>query len=193
MKSTLGKTATWVIAMIAVATIFMASPYRARAARFMASPSSAEASRGFTTTQDLPEGEGKKILQNSCTACHGLDDVVSSHMDKTGWSNLIDSMISNGAQVDDKDKPVLVDYLVKNFGPQGGQQAAGGGGGGGDAGKMILENACTACHDLDLVMDMKLSKQEWDDLVKSMISKGAAVEDKDVAVLVDYLAKTYGK
>jgi len=181
MKSTLRKTATWVIAVIAVATILMASPYRAGA------------SRGFTTTQDLPEGEGKKILQNSCTACHGLDDVVSSHMDKNGWLNLIDSMISNGAQVDDKDKPVLVDYLVKNFGPQGAQPAAGGGGGGGGAGKMILENACTACHDLDLVMDMKLSKQEWDDLVKSMISKGAAVEDKDVAVLVDYLAKTYGK
>ena len=181
MKSTLGKSATWVIAGIAVATIFMASPYRARA------------SRAFVTAQDLPDGEGKKILQNSCTACHGLDDVVNSHMDKNGWLNLIDSMISNGAQVDDKDKPVLVDYLVKNFGPQGGQQAAGGGGGGGEAGKMILENACTACHDLDLVMDMKLSKQEWDDLVKSMISKGAAVEDKDVAVLVDYLAKTYGK
>jgi cytochrome c5 len=186
MKWTLGKSAVWVIAGIAVATIFLASPYRAR-------PSGA-----FATAQDLPEGEGKKILQNSCTACHGLDDVVNSHMDKTGWSNLIDSMISNGAQVDDKDKPVLVDYLVKNFGPPGsGQQAAGGGGGGaaggGDVGKMILENACTACHDLDLVMDMKLSKQEWDDLVKSMISKGAAVEDKDVAVLVDYLAKTYGK
>src|SRR2546429_2485316 len=178
MKWTLGKTATWLIIVIALATLFMASPYRARAAR--------------ATVQDLPEGEGKKILQNSCTACHGLDDVVNSHMDKTGWSNLVDSMISNGASVDDKDKPVLIDYLVKNFGPQGGQQAAGGGGGG-EAGKMILENACTACHDLDLVMDMKLSKQEWDDLVKSMISKGAAVEDKDVPVLVDYLAKTYGK
>lgn len=182
MKWTLGKTATWVIAITAVATIFMASPYGVRA------------SRAFATAQDLPDGEGKKILQNSCTACHGLDDVVASHMDKIGWLNLIDSMISNGAQVDDKDKPVLVDYLVKNFGPQGGgKPAAGGGAGGGDAGKMILENACTACHDLDLVMDMKLSKAEWDDLVKSMISKGAAVEDKDVPLLVDYLAKTYGK
>jgi len=178
MKWTLGKTATWLFIVVALASLFMASPYRARAAR--------------TTVQDLPEGEGKKILQNSCTACHGLDDVVNSHMDKTGWSNLVDSMISNGASLEDKDKPVLIDYLVKNFGPQGGgQQAAGGGGG--EAGKMILENACTACHDLDLVMDMKLSKQEWDDLVKSMISKGAAVEDKDVPVLVDYLAKTYGK
>src|SRR6266704_4795930 len=116
MKWTLGKNATWLIAVIALTAVVTASPYRARAPR------------AFATAQDLPEGEGKKILQNSCTACHGLDDVVNSHMDKTGWSNLIDSMISNGASVDDKDKPVLVDYLVKNFGPQGGgQQAAGGG------------------------------------------------------------------
>jgi hypothetical protein len=39
----------------------------------------------------------------------------------------------------------------------------------------------------------KLSKQEWGDLVKSMIGKGANVEDKDVPVLVDYPAKTNGK
>jgi cytochrome c5 len=184
MKWTLGKTAMWTMAIIAVGTIFMASPDRARA------------SRAYATAQDpqLPEGDGKKILQNSCTACHGLDDVVNSHMDKKGWETLIESMISNGAQVDDKDMPVLVAYLVKNFGPsgsQGGQQAQGGGSS--EAGKTILENACTACHDLDLVQDMHLNKQEWEDLVKSMIGKGASVEDKDVPVLVEYLAKTYGK
>src|SRR5712692_3731087 len=189
MKWTLGRTAMWTMTIIAVGTIFMAS-------RFMASPYRARASRAYATAQDpqLPEGDGKKILQNSCTACHGLDDVVNAHMDKKGWESLIESMISNGAQVDDKDMPVLVAYLVKNFGPSGssgGQQAQGGGSS--EAGKTILENACTACHDLDLVQDMKLSKQEWDDLVKSMIAKGAAVEDKDVPVLVDYLAKTYGK
>src|SRR5216684_4028156 len=187
MKWTLGKTAIWVMAIIALSTVFMASPYRARAPRFMASPYRARASWAYATTQDLPEGAGKAILQNSCTACHGLDDVVNSHMDKKGWETLIESMISNGAAVDDKDKPVLVDYLVKNFGPSGssgGQQAKGGGSS--EAGKTILENACTACHDLDLVQDMHLSKPEWEDLVKSMIGKGAAVEDKDVPVLVDY-------
>jgi cytochrome c5 len=182
MKSTLGKTAIWLAAVAAMAIVFMASPSRAGA------------SRAYATVQDLPDGQGKTILQNSCTACHGLDDVVSSHMDKNGWTSLVESMISNGAQLDDKDKPVLVDYLVKNFGPAGGQPAAAGGAsGGGDPGKMILENACTACHDLDLVMEMKLSKEEWGDLVKSMVSKGADLQDKDVPVLVDYLAKTYGK
>src|SRR5437667_795254 len=127
MKWTIGKNATWLIAVIALASVFIASPSRAGA------------SRAFATAQDLPEGDGKKILQASCTACHGLDDVVNSHMDKKGWEDLIQSMISNGAAVDDKDFPVLVAYLVKNFGPSGSQagQPAQGGGASGD-GKNIL-------------------------------------------------------
>src|SRR5262249_13796929 len=140
------------------------------------------------------EGDGKKILQNSCTACHGLDDVVNSHLDKKGWEDLVQSMISNGAALEEKDIPVLVDYLVKNFGPAGsnaGQQPTGPAAGA--DGKSILENSCTSCHDLDLVQEQHLSKDEWQDLVKSMVSKGATVEDKDMPVLVEYLAKTYGK
>jgi len=172
MKWTLGKTAIWMMLTVAVATM------------------------AYATAQEpqLPEGDGKKILQADCTACHGLEDVVNSHMDKKGWEDLVQSMIGNGAAVDEKDFPVLVSYLVKNYGPaaEGGQQAAPAAAASGD-GKSILENSCTSCHDLDLVQDQRLSKGEWQDLVKSMIGKGASVEDKDMPVLVDYLAKTYGK
>ena len=89
-----GRTAMWIWATFAVATM------------------------AFAAVQDpqLPEGDGKKILQTSCTACHGLDGVVKLHLDKEGWEGLVSSMVSNGAQVDMKDFPVLIDYLVKNFG-----------------------------------------------------------------------------
>ncbi len=170
MKWNLGKTAMWMFATIAVATMAYA-----------------------TAAQDLPEGDGKKVLQTACTACHGLEGVVKLHLDKDGWEGLISSMLSNGAQVDEKDFPVLVDYLVKNFGPAGAAKAAGGQAAGGSdaAAKMILETACTACHDLDLVSDQHLSKEDWQALVGSMVAKGASVDDKDVPKLVDYLAKTY--
>jgi cytochrome c5 len=171
MKWNLGKTAMWMMTTIAVATM------------------------AYATAQDvqLPEGEGKKILQTACTACHGLEGVVKLHLDKDGWEGLISSMVSNGAQVDQKDFPVLTDYLVKNFGPAdskpAGQAPASGSD---DDAKKILETACTACHDLDLVQDQHLSKEDWQMLVASMVQKGAAVGDKDVPMLVDYLAKTYG-
>ena len=171
MKWTFGKTAIWMMAIIAVATM------------------------AYATTQDpsLPPGDGKKILETACTACHGLEGVVKLHLDKDGWEGLVSSMVSNGAQVDQKDFPVLVDYLVKNFGPGGSKPAGGQAAGGSDAdAKKVLETACTACHDLDLVQDQHLSKDDWQQLVNSMIAKGASVADKDVPMLVDYLAKTYG-
>jgi cytochrome c5 len=172
MKWMFGRTAMWIWATFAVATV------------------------AYAAVQDvqLPDGDGKKILQNSCTACHGLDGVVRLHMDKSGWEGLVSSMVSNGAQVDNKDYPVLVEYLVKNFGPEkpAGQQAPAPAGGNSDAAaKKVLEDVCTACHDLDLVSDQKLSKAEWQQVVSSMVAKGANLSDKDTPVLVDYLAKMY--
>jgi cytochrome c5 len=172
MKWIFGRTAMWIWATFAVATM------------------------AFAAAQDpqLPDGDGKKILQTACTSCHGLDGVVKLHLDKDGWEGLVSSMVSNGAQVDSKDMPVLIDYLVKNFGTaKPGGQAQGGGGGDSDAAaKKILQDSCTTCHDLDLVSGSHMSKDEWQSIVNSMIAKGASVGDKDVPVLVAYLTKTYG-
>src|SRR5262245_31220906 len=139
MKWIFGRTAMWIWATLALATM------------------------AFAAVQDppLPEGDGKKILQTACTACHGLDGVVRLHLDKEGWEGLVASMVSNGAQVDSKDMPVLIDYLVKNFGnaKPAGQPAASGNSDA--AAKKILEDVCTACHDLDLVSSQHLNKDEW--------------------------------
>src|SRR5215475_3119477 len=138
MKWFFGRTAMWIWATLALATM------------------------AFAAVQDppLPEGDGKKILQAACSACHGLDGVVRLHLDKAGWEGLVSSMVSNGAQIDSKDMPVLIDYLVKNFGmakPAG--QAQGGGGADNDAAaKKILNDSCTVCHDLDLITGAHMSK-----------------------------------
>lgn len=172
MKWIFSRTAMWIWATLALATM------------------------AFAAVQDpaLPDGEGKKILQTACSACHGLDGVVRLHLDKSGWEGLVASMVSNGAQVDAKDMPVLIDYLVKNFGPEkpAGQAAQPAASSDADA-KKILENNCTTCHDLDLVASQKLSKDEWQSVVASMIAKGATVTDKEAPVLVEFLAKTYKK
>src|SRR6266704_1884445 len=150
MKWIFGRTAMWIWATFAVATM------------------------AFAAAQDvqLPDGDGKKILQTSCTACHGLEGVVKLHLDKDGWEGLVSSMVSNGAQVDTKDFPVLVDYLVKNFGPAGAKPQGQAGGGNNDAAaKKLLEESCTTCHDLDLVSGQHLSKDEWAQIIDSMIAK----------------------
>jgi len=94
----------------------------------------------------------QKILQTACTSCHGLEGVVSLHLDRGGWESLVSEMVSNGAEVAQKDYPVLIDYLVKNFGPAGSKPAGQTQSSSSDAdAKKILETACTACHGLDVV------------------------------------------
>ena len=110
MKLMFGRTATWVFTTLALATV------------------------AFAAVQDppLPEGDGKKILQNACTTCHGLEGTVKMRLDKSGWEGVVSSMMSNGARVDAQELPVLIDYLVKNFGnaPAAAQADARAGGGG---------------------------------------------------------------
>ena len=65
----------------------------------------------------LPEGEGKKILETKCTVCHDLGPVTESHRSKEDWTDLVKVMVASGAEVTDAEAATLVDYLVKNWGP----------------------------------------------------------------------------
>ena len=65
---------------------------------------------------DLPEGEGKEVVETACVACHGLAQVTSARYSKKFWESLVDDMITRGADVADDDVPVLVNYLSRNFG-----------------------------------------------------------------------------
>ena len=170
MKWMFGRTAMWLWATFAAATVAFAAGQAAH----------------------LPEGEGKKILEDACTSCHSLDGTVGLKLGKEGWEGLVSSMISNGAQVSTKDYPVLIDYLVKNFGPNAGQTASAQSNSKDADAKKILEEACTSCHDTDLVTSLKLSKNDWQIVVDSMVAKGASMADKDVPVLVEYLTANYG-
>jgi cytochrome c5 len=67
---------------------------------------------------DLPEGDGKKILQASCTACHDLTEITKfkGYYSRDDWRDIVRTMIAYGAMVKMSDVEVLVDYLTKNLG-----------------------------------------------------------------------------
>jgi competence protein ComEA len=69
---------------------------------------------------DLPEGEGKKILVTSCTSCHDLSEVTKfrGYYDRKQWRDIVVTMMEYGAPVDERQVDVLADYLVKNLGRQ---------------------------------------------------------------------------
>jgi mono/diheme cytochrome c family protein len=60
-----------------------------------------------------------------------------------------------------------------------------------EKGRALVESKCTLCHGLDEVRVANLDKPGWKELVESMRTKGADLKDDEVAVIVDYLVKTY--
>ena len=69
------------------------------------------------TKIDLPDGDGKKILETACTACHGLDEVVKfkAYNTKDQWRDVVVTMVKYGAEVKEPEIEILVDYLGKHF------------------------------------------------------------------------------
>ena len=93
----------------------------ARAAAWIAASilfTAAAFAAGQRDAADLPEGDGKKILESACTSCHDLGEVkkFKGYYTKENWQDIVTTMVKYGAPVKDDQIPVLVEYLTKNFG-----------------------------------------------------------------------------
>ena len=79
-----------------------------------------------------PAGEGRQIIEKTCIRCHGPDFLPGKQWDADQWNAAIDLMLSTAPNsnppgriseasvpglIPPHDRQVLVDYLVKNFGP----------------------------------------------------------------------------
>ena len=62
-------------------------------------------------------------------------------------------------------------------------------------GKRIVLRACTSCHDTAEITKFKgfYTKDEWRDVVTTMVMYGAELKEGEADVLVEYLAKNFGK
>jgi cytochrome c5 len=135
----------------------------------------------LSAAQDAPQAEkGEQIMSGSCLACHDIRPIQTTALDKDGWKGIVDSMLDRGAQVSDPDVPVLVEYLARAYGPlpEG-------------AGKKILLNTCTVCHDLQRVKRTALEPEGWRDLLEAMLNEGAMLSEQDFPVLLTYLARNF--
>jgi mono/diheme cytochrome c family protein len=67
----------------------------------------------------LKDGDGKRVVEANCVACHSLDYIPmnSVFLDRKGWDASVTKMIkAMGAPIRSEDVPVIVDYLVRNYG-----------------------------------------------------------------------------
>ena len=67
---------------------------------------------------DLPPGQGRTILQTSCTVCHDLREVTKfrGYYTTQQWQDIVVTMMEYGANIKKDEADVLVDYLTKSLG-----------------------------------------------------------------------------
>ena len=142
--------------------------------------------------QELPEGEGKKLVEERCTSCHSLKPVVSLKQSQRAWKELVVKMVGYGAQLDDKEVDVATEYLTKHFGPES-SAAAKSESPDEKTAERYIKGICSSCHDAGLIRSTQATKQEWSDIVARMNGLDAGVSQRDAELLVDYLASKYGR
>jgi hypothetical protein len=59
-------------------------------------------------------------------------------------------------------------------------------------GAELARERCVSCHEADLIVSQRLSRQGWTREVEKMIRWGAVVNDAEKEPLVDYLFSNFG-
>jgi hypothetical protein len=69
-------------------------------------------------SKPLPPGPMQAKVKATCTQCHNASRITEQHLTRQEWSEQLDKMVALGAEIQNADRPALLNYLSKNFGPQ---------------------------------------------------------------------------
>jgi cytochrome c5 len=132
----------------------------------------------FGTVQETPKAE--QLVNTNCTTCHDLRKIQTQALDADGWTKIVNSMIDKGAKVQKDDVPMLVSYLEDNYGPlpEG-------------AGKKIVLDKCTMCHDLKRIRQHFATVEDWADTLNAMQNEGLMISDEELVTVLKYLARNF--
>jgi virginiamycin B lyase len=93
---------------------------RAAAVLFVTTLLTATASSQSSSSpsDDLPDGEGKQILQAQCTSCHELTEVTKfrGYYNRAQWRDIVITMVEYGADLKKTEIETLADYLAQHLG-----------------------------------------------------------------------------
>jgi len=128
----------------------------------------------------ITDARGEQILNQSCLSCHEIRMIETQAFDTDGWMKEVRMMVEKGSKIDAADVPGFVGYLTRKHGPLPD-----------GAGKKIMLNVCTQCHDLGRILLQPLTRDEWDNTLLSMLNEGAPLSDDDYPVILNYLARNF--
>ena len=73
---------------------------------------------------ELPEGPGRAVLLENCTACHGAEQITAQRRSSDEWEQVVNRMIGNGASLTDDQYKEVVAYLGTYLGKAAASGAA---------------------------------------------------------------------
>ncbi|MEP6714037.1 MAG: helix-hairpin-helix domain-containing protein [Terriglobia bacterium] len=68
---------------------------------------------------DMPAGAGRDETLKVCGKCHSPEQAASLHQSRSAWEETVSKMVGMGAEGTDDEYSAILDYLTKNFGPEG--------------------------------------------------------------------------
>jgi virginiamycin B lyase len=63
----------------------------------------------------LPDGSAKAAVQQNCTICHNLRNIVNSNKSPSDWDETVNMMRSAGAPINDDQARAIKTYLIASF------------------------------------------------------------------------------
>jgi cytochrome c5 len=59
-------------------------------------------------------------------------------------------------------------------------------------GSDLVARACSNCHSIDNVLQVRKTRADWDTTVHLMVNYGMQMSDGDMKIAIDYLSSYYG-
>lgn len=58
---------------------------------------------------------GESLVSTKCIGCHDINRVTNASYDEMGWQLTVDRMVMSGAQLNEDQVSMVVDYLAENY------------------------------------------------------------------------------
>jgi mono/diheme cytochrome c family protein len=62
------------------------------------------------------QAQGNALLQRVCTSCHGIELTTGQPRSRDEWTDVVSRMVGNGAQLNDDEYNILIEYLAIQYG-----------------------------------------------------------------------------
>ena len=59
--------------------------------------------------------DGKALVEERCTLCHGLETVTGAKKSPDGWASNVERMIGKGAKLNAAEKGAVIEYLAEAY------------------------------------------------------------------------------